>query len=131
MLPGGPTGGETNDDRRAPDDAFDALTVEQHKPGDQGVLAFFPVRHAGPMGILVPRQIRMTGMTGGVPYYGGRFTPAQAYAAAHPPRPAAPPPTGHAPALSRGGQVAALQHLLDAGVLTQEEFDELRARVEE
>jgi hypothetical protein len=73
----------------------------------------------------------MTGMTGGVPYYGGRFTPAQAYAAAHPPRPVAPPPTAHAPALSRGDQVAALQHLLDAGVLTQEEFDELRARVEQ
>jgi hypothetical protein len=71
----------------------------------------------------------MAGMTGGVPYYGGRFTPAQAYAAAHPPRPPAPPPAVHAPVLSRGDQVEALQHLLDTGVLTQEEFDELRARV--
>ena len=35
--------------------------------------------------LLVPRQLRRTGMTGNVPYYGGRFTPAQAYAAAHPP----------------------------------------------
>jgi hypothetical protein len=83
------------------------------------------------MGILVPRQIRMTGMTGRVPYYGGRFTPAQAYAAAHQPRPPAPPPTAHAPVPSPGDQVEALQHLLDAGVLTQEEFDELRARVEQ
>ena len=25
--------------------------------------------------LLVPRQLRRTGMTGDVPYYGGRFTP--------------------------------------------------------
>ena len=43
--------------------------------------------------LLVPRQLRRVGMTGDVPYYGGRFTPAQAYAASHPrARPAAPPP---------------------------------------
>jgi hypothetical protein len=72
----------------------------------------------------------MTGMTGEVPYYGGRFTPAQAYAAAHPSRPPTPPPAAHARVLSRDHQVEALQHLLDTGVLTQEEFDELRARVE-
>ena len=73
-------------------------------------------------------------MTGNVPYYGGRFTPAQAYAAAHPPPPQVPPP----PAQPRArpardpsrDPVEALQHLLDTGVLTQEEFDELRARVE-
>ena len=51
----------------------------------------------GPVVVLVPRQIRMTGMTGGVPYYGGRFTPAQAYAAAHPPHPAPRPPPPAAP----------------------------------
>ena len=68
-------------------------------------------------------------MTGGVPYYGGRFTPAQAYAAAHQRRPPAPPPTAPAPVPSPGDQVEALQHLLDTGILTQEEFDELRARV--
>ena len=68
-------------------------------------------------------------MTGGVPYYGGRFTPAQAYAAAHPPRPPAPPPAAQAPVPSRGDRFEALQHLLDTGVLTQEEFDELLARV--
>jgi hypothetical protein len=76
----------------------------------------------------------MVGMTGGVPYYGGRFTPAQAYAAAHPPRPPAPPAArraAHAPVLSPTDQVEALQHLLDTGVVTQEEFDELRARVEQ
>jgi hypothetical protein len=74
--------------------------------------------------VLVPRQIRMTGMTGSVPYYGGRFTPAQAYAASHPsPLPAPPARPAQDP-------VEALQHLLDTGVLTQEEFDELRERVE-
>ena len=76
----------------------------------------------------------MAGMTGAVPYYGGRFTPAQAYAAAHPqhpPLPPAPPAEVQAPVLSRADQVAALQRLLDTGVLTQEEFEELRARVEQ
>lgn len=33
---------------------------------------------------LVPRQLQRSGMTGNVPYYGGRFSPAQAYAASHP-----------------------------------------------
>ena len=43
--------------------------------------------------LLVPRQLQRAGMTGDVPYYGGRFTPAQAYAASHPrARPVAPPP---------------------------------------
>ena len=39
--------------------------------------------------LLVPRQLKRVGMTGGVAYYGGRLTPAQAYAASHPsaPRP--------------------------------------------
>ena len=46
--------------------------------------------------LLVPRQLMRSGMTGDVPYYGGRFTPAQAYAASHPQR--APPPR---PATSR------------------------------
>lgn len=80
-------------------------------------------------------------MTGSVPYYGGRFTPAQAYAATHPPRPSpAPPvpPPPSAPATQHPAEadarperdpVAALQHLLDTGVLTQKEFDELLERV--
>jgi hypothetical protein len=87
------------------------------------------------MVVLVPRQIRMTGMTGSVPYYGGRFTPAQAYAASHPSPPPVPPPApppAEQPPAARPAQdpVEALQHLLDTGVLTQEEFDELRERVE-
>nr|WP_300051199.1 hypothetical protein [uncultured Nocardioides sp.] len=82
------------------------------------------------MVVLVPRQIRMAGMTGGVPYYGGRFTPAQAYAASHPSRPQVPPPAAQSPARPSQDPVEALQHLLEAGVLTREEFDELRERVE-
>ena len=57
-----------------------------------------PVGHAGrgrsgrePQMLLVPRQLQRAGMTGDVPYYGGRFSPAQAYAASHPhARPVAP-----------------------------------------
>ena len=82
------------------------------------------------MVVLVPRQIRMTGMTGNVPYYGGRFTPAQAYAAAHPaPPPPPPPPPPQAPAPPRRDSLAALDDLLAQGVLTRAEYDDLRARV--
>jgi hypothetical protein len=62
-----------------------------------------------------------SGMTGEVPYYGGRFTPAQAYAASHPRRrPPAQPPS----------QLGALQHLRDTGVLSDDEFQRLRDRIE-
>jgi hypothetical protein len=96
---------------------------------------------------LVPRQLLRAGMTGNVPYYGGRFSPAQAYAASHP---SAPPQRGMAPpvpavsgvAPARAAEAAtparpqpdprgALRHLLDTGVITPEEYDELLARVVE
>jgi hypothetical protein len=77
--------------------------------------------------LLVPRQLLRVGMTGDVPYYGGRLTPAQAYAASHPgPRPVAPAP---APDTGAGRQLAALQHLLDTGVITPEEHRQFAARV--
>ena len=92
--------------------------------------------------LLVPRQLKRAGMTGDVPYYGGRFTPAQAYAASHPRRqPQSPtqsptqthtPPQTHpdaSPPSSRDNQLAALQHLLDTGVITPEEHRRLRGRV--
>ena len=85
--------------------------------------------------LLVPRQLQRVGMTGDVPYYGGRFTPAQAYAASHPrARPVAPPPPSSArpagpPPPSRADQLAALQHLLDTGVISPEEHRQLRDRV--
>jgi hypothetical protein len=91
--------------------------------------------------LLVPKQLQRVGMTGMMPYYGGRLSPAQAYGASHP---TAPPPsfakpvtTGgaftrapgqSAPPSSPPGTQAALQHLLDAGVITQVEFQQLRAR---
>jgi hypothetical protein len=78
------------------------------------------------MVVLVPRQLRMTGMTGSVPYYGGRFTPAQAYAAAHPVR-TRPPAPGSPPV--RRDPVAALDELLESGVITDEEHRQLRDRV--
>jgi hypothetical protein len=72
-------------------------------------------------------------MTGDVPYYGGRFTPAQAYAASHPRgRPAqAPPATQPTPAEEGPAEdpVAALEHLRAAGVITPDEYSELLARV--
>lgn len=73
--------------------------------------------------LLVPKQLQRAGMTGNVPYYGGRFTPAQAHAAAHPSgRPASR-------AGSRAQTLAALQYLIDTGVITTGEYDDLRARV--
>jgi hypothetical protein len=79
--------------------------------------------------ILVPRQLARSGMTGDVPYYGGRFTPAQAYAAAHPRgRRAATPPATAAEGPAQD-PVAALDHLLAAGVITQDEYSDLLARV--
>src|SRR3954452_17915892 len=93
-----------------------------------------PRRRERPM-LLVPRQLRRAGMTGDVPYYGGRFTPAQAYAAAHPrARPVAAPSPPRAdqvaaPSSPRADQLAALQHLLDTGVITPEEHRRLCVRV--
>jgi hypothetical protein len=63
--------------------------------------------------VLVPRQLQRSGMTGNVPYYGGRFTPAQAYAASHP---------------RQQRNEAALRHLLDTGVITADEYADLSAR---
>jgi hypothetical protein len=88
--------------------------------------------------LLVPRQLQRTGMTGNVPYYGGRFTPAQAYAAAHPsagrPAQAAPSepaamPVQGAAATSQSEKLDALRKLMDSGVLTPGEYDELVTRV--
>lgn len=87
--------------------------------------------------LLVPRQLQRAGMTGSVPYYGGRFSPAQAYAAAHPhassgqgagapPRAVQPVPASGA---SRQETLAALQRLREAGVLTTEEYTDLASRV--
>ena len=97
--------------------------------------------------LLVPRQLLRAGMTGNVPYYGGRFTPAQAYAASHPhgqPPPALSPvvggrvdpgravPASHPPPdppEKPTDKLDALKQLLDSGVITCTEYEELRNRV--
>ena len=71
-------------------------------------------------------------MTGNVPYYGGRLTPAQAFAASHPAPPpgqplSAPPPEGAAP--RRSDPLEALGHLLETGVVDEQEYERLRARI--
>jgi hypothetical protein len=73
--------------------------------------------------LLVPRQLERSGMTGAVPYYGGRLTPwhinaikEQAQASARP------------PVRTQQGVLEALTLLWNSGVLTPEEFNELRSR---
>jgi hypothetical protein len=77
--------------------------------------------------LLVPRQLQRHGMTGAVPYYGGRLTPwhinaikdqaqERAQASARP------------PVRTQQGVLEALTHLWNSGILTPEEFNELRAR---
>ena len=88
--------------------------------------------------VLVPRQLLRSGMTGNVPYYGGRFTPAQAYGASHPSaRPPSQPPTGRVaapptqrPRVRSSDPEAALKQLRDSGVLTAEEYGELLTRIQ-
>ena len=83
--------------------------------------------------LLVPRQLMRSGMTGTAPYYGGRFTPAQAYAASHPSAPPPPRPGTNkspvAPQVTRHPETeAALRHLRDTGVITAAEYDDLMSR---
>ncbi|HEX6887445.1 MAG TPA: hypothetical protein VF143_04995 [Candidatus Nanopelagicales bacterium] len=95
----------------------------------------------------MPRQLKRSGMTANVPYYGGRLGPAQAYAASHaaqrvPPPPAAPatPMAGPAPAPGTSPlaavpdplaaqHAAAVQQLAAAGLLTPQEAATVRARL--
>jgi hypothetical protein len=90
--------------------------------------------------LLAPRQLRRHGMTGAVPYYGGRLTPAHIYGieqSARRPAPPhatpAPPPAPPPPAPLRNQRTPqavldSLTYLRDTGVITPREFDDLRAR---
>lgn len=85
---------------------------------------------------LVPHQLQRNGMTGSVPYYGGRLGPAQAYAAAHssqmtPGSVPPPAPAPHAAVPTRGGlqSIAALDQLRASGVITDAEYRSLASRV--
>ena len=78
---------------------------------------------------LAPPQLQRRGMTGNVPYYGGRLTPWHINAMSHPAPPPAPqtPP----PPLTKDDRARlALQHLLTAGVLTPDEHAEYRRRID-
>jgi hypothetical protein len=91
--------------------------------------------------LLVPRQLRRAGLTGDVPYYGGRMSPAQAYAASHrsSPSPTAAVPSGslgRSPvpestrrAMTTEDALRALERLRDDEVITAEEYDDLRSRM--
>jgi hypothetical protein len=94
--------------------------------------------------LLVPRQLRRAGLTGDVPYYGGRLSPAQAYAVSHPSqRPGAEPrgslgrtpvpetavPQPAKPAASAEDTRRALEQLRDDGVITAEEYADLLSRM--
>jgi hypothetical protein len=80
---------------------------------------------------LAPRQLQRAGMTGSVPYYGGRLTPAQAYAVSH--RVEATDADDERTSGSRAGdltdKLATLQQLLDDRVITDDEYRMLRERV--
>ncbi|GAB7007011.1 hypothetical protein JCM18899A_44840 [Nocardioides sp. AN3] len=84
--------------------------------------------------ILVPRQLQRAGMTGQVPYYGGRLTPAHIYSLEHPNEPL--PPSLALPTMSRTPAppkepkiVRQLRKMRDKGVITDEEFAAISARV--
>jgi hypothetical protein len=87
--------------------------------------------------ILVPRQLQRAGMTGQVPYYGGRLTPAQIYSLQHPKEQV--PPSVRQPPMTRSASapkqlqepevVRQLRKLRDEGVLTDDEFATIAARV--
>jgi hypothetical protein len=87
--------------------------------------------------ILVPRQLQRSGMTGQVPYYGGRLTPAHIYSLQHP-QEQVPPSLRHPPMtrsastpkkLEEPEAVRRLRKLRDEGVLTDDEFATIAARV--
>ena len=90
--------------------------------------------------LLVPRQLRRAGLTGDAPYYGGRLSPAQAYAASHRASPSptgAPPgslgrspvPEKARPTMTTEETLRALEQLRDDEVITSEEYDDLRSRM--
>lgn len=84
--------------------------------------------------ILVPRQLQRSGMTGRVPNYGGRLTPAQIHALQHPDQ-QVPPSLQHLPvsrAAAPGKEpkvVRQLRKMRDRGVITEAEFATISARV--
>ena len=84
--------------------------------------------------ILVPRQLQRAGMTGRVPYYGGRLTPAHIYSLQHPGGEL--PPSLQLPPMSRSAttpkepkMMRQLRKMREKGVISPEEFATISARV--
>src|SRR4051812_6559414 len=75
--------------------------------------------------LLVPKQLQRHGMTGAVPYYGGRLTPWHINAIKDQERAQA---SARPPVRTQQGVLDALTHLWNSGILTPAEFNELRAR---
>ena len=85
--------------------------------------------------ILVPRQLQRAGMTGPVPYYGGRLTPAHIYSLQHPEEPT--PPSLRLPPMTRSAAtpkepkaLRQLRKLHEKGVITDEELATISARMQ-
>ncbi len=89
------------------------------------------VRHDAGM-FLVPRQLRRSDFPSSVPYYGGRMTPAQIGGMQNRPAPPPPPPPTPAPASAEdvARRVAMLDQLRADGVVSDDEYDELRGRID-
>lgn len=83
--------------------------------------------------ILVPRQLQRSGMTGRVPYYGGRLSPAQIYSLQHPnerlPSSLQRPAGRSETTVKEPKVVRQLRKMRDKGVITNEEFVTISARV--
>lgn len=74
--------------------------------------------------LLVPKQLQRHGMTGAVPYYGGRLTPWHINAIKEQAR----TPSARPPVRTQQAVLEALTHLRNSGVITPAEFDVFRAR---
>jgi hypothetical protein len=84
--------------------------------------------------VLVPRQLQRAGMTGQVPYYGGRLTPAHIYSLQHPDEELPPslrlPPMNRAVTTPKEPKIMRqLRKMRDKGVITPDEFTTIAARV--
>jgi Short C-terminal domain len=66
---------------------------------------------------LVPRQLRRSDFPSSVPYYGGRLTPQVIAGLQHPLRP------------DQSRQLATLDELHAQGVVTDDEYEEIRRRI--
>jgi hypothetical protein len=81
--------------------------------------------------ILVPRQLRRSDFPSSVPYYGGRLTPRMIAGIERGGAGRPAPPGGGAPVsdVDRARKLATLDDLRADGVVTDDEYDDLRHRI--